>query len=175
MTFFNADKILLERVCLGNAEAIDFLANHWAPYCHEVDDIIDRDRTGSEEILSTFARAIILYSHPFYLRNIAALRAVALATTNTYADSVSWERSAQPHQREWADFNRHVGMDMVIAVAQVCGGYDHGRSVSQELRETCFAEHPHKATTYDETAIPLHHRQMGSYPTPESPTRRNGD
>ncbi len=173
------DKIVLDRVCLGNTEAIDFLANHWALYVHEIDDIIDGDRTTAEEILSTFARAIILYSHPFYLRHLPALRQLALTITNTYADSVAWETRGEGWRRDWADHNRHVGMEMVIAVAQLCGGYEHGRLVSQELREICFAEHPSVSNkikeTYDSNNGTEHHRTVGSSIVQEQPTRRNGD
>lgn len=132
---------LLRRICLDNAEAMDFLANWWSPYVHEIDDIIDGERTLPEDILRTFARAVGLYSHPFYVRNMVELRRVVLLVNNLYADSVAWEKSNVAWQRDWADHNRHVGMEMVIAVAQIVGGYDHGRQVSQEQRAICWSEH----------------------------------
>ena len=131
---------LWERVCGGNQEAMGFLAE-WAIYAHEIDDIIDGETTEREAVLRTFARAALLYSHPFYLKHLAALRAVVLVIGNAYADSVAWEKSAVEWQRAWADHNRHAGMEMVIAVAQICGGYEHARSVSAEQRCICWAEH----------------------------------
>lgn len=136
-----ADEKLLQRVCLGNLEAMDFLANHWSPYVHEIDDIIDGERRSAEEILSTFARAVMVFSHPFYVRNMPALRQLVLNINNAYADSVAWEKSKVRWQQEWADHNRHAGAEMVIAVAQICGGYDHARAISQEQRIICHHEH----------------------------------
>lgn len=141
MTRAEMDIQLLQRICNGDAEAMDFLARHWAPYVHGIDDIIDGDANGPEEILKVFAAAAMLYSHPFYLRNLNALRAVVLMVTNMYADSVKWEKSLLPWRREWADHARHVGMEMVIAVAQIAGGYEHGRRISEEQRAICYVEH----------------------------------
>lgn len=131
----------LERVCRGDREAMDFLCNWWAPYVHGIDDIIDGDANGPEEVLREFARAVGLYAHPFYLRNLAGLKQVVLNVTNAYADSVAWEKSGVAWQREWADHHRHAGMEMVIAVATICGGYEHARSISQEQRSVCWHEH----------------------------------
>lgn len=135
------DENLLRRVCGENREAMDFLANHWSPYVHEIDDIVDGDRPGAEEILATFARAVELYSHPFYLKHLAELKRLVLIINNLFADAVRWEKSADAWQRDWADHNRHIGMEMVVAVAQLCGGYEHGRRISQEQRAICWQDH----------------------------------
>src|SRR5512135_1139226 len=114
MTKGQLDLKWAERVTRGDREAMDFLANWWAPYVHEIDDIIDGDRTAPEEILATFARAAQLYSHPFYLKHLPALRQLVLNVTNMYADSVQFERGSGPAwQKEWADHNRHAGAEMV--------------------------------------------------------------
>ena len=136
--------VWLERICCGNAEAMDWLANHWSHYVHEIDDIIDGDRPAAEDILSTFARAPLVFSHPFYLKHMAALRQLVLVINNLYADTVKWEKSKVAWQRDFADHNRHCGMEMVVAVAQICGGYDHGRKISEEQREICWQEHHEK-------------------------------
>lgn len=116
----------------------------WRAYVHAIDDIVDGDTPGNEALLATFAQAIAVYAHPFYLKNIAALRQVALNCTNAYADSVAWEHSGQQWQREFADHYRHFGAEMVLAVAGICGGYGHMRSISPELRTICWCEH-HRA------------------------------
>jgi hypothetical protein len=131
---------LLERICCGEREAMEWLTL-WSEYVHAIDDIVDKERDGVEDVLRTFARAVMLYSHPFYLKNLAALRAVVLVIGNLYADSVGWEKSLVAWQRNWSDHNRHAGMEMVIAVAQICGGYEHGRAISEEQRCICWAEH----------------------------------
>lgn len=141
MTRNDTDVRLVERICAGNAEAMDFLANYWAKYVHEIDDIIDGERTEPEEILATFARAPMLFSHPFYLKHVSGLRQVVLNVTSTYADTVAWEKSKVPWQREWADHHRHCSNEMALAVATICGGYEHARGIMPELRVICWHEH----------------------------------
>lgn len=130
----------LTRACKGNAEAMDFLGL-WRSYVHRIDDMMDGDETNKQEWLGTFALAAILFSHPFYLRNLAALRQLVLNCTNAYADSFMWEQSPVEWQRGFADHYRHFGAEMVLAVAGICGGYEHMRSISPELRTVCWAEH----------------------------------
>jgi hypothetical protein len=143
MTRNDMDVRLVERICRKDPEAMDFLANHWAPYCHAIDDIIDGEKTNPEHILGTFARAIGLYSHPFYLRNLSALRQVATNVTVTYADTVAWEKT-EDWRAQWADHHRHCSLEMVIAVATICGGYDHARLVVPEMRVMAWHEHHDK-------------------------------
>jgi hypothetical protein len=144
MTTDTLDMQLLQRVCLNNREAMDFLANHWQPYVHEIDDIVDGDRPAPRDLLATFGRAAVLFSHPFYLAHMPALRQVVLNVTVAYADSVHWEKSPTGWQREWADHNRHAGMEMVVAVALICGGIEHALAISLEQRSICWHEHHRK-------------------------------
>lgn len=140
MTRIDLDQALLRRICCGDPEAMVFLTE-WSRYVHEIDDLVDGDRKGSEALLVTFARAPMLYSDPFYLKHLLELRRVVLVITNLYADSVFWEKSETAWQRDWADHNRHAGMEMVIAVAQITGGYEHARAISREQRQICWVEH----------------------------------
>ena len=136
------DVKLVERVCRGDREAMDFLANFWSRYCHGIDDIIDREPVAQnpEFVLEVFARAIELYSHPFYLKHLAALKQVALNVTAMYADTVAWEKAAD-WRAAWADLHRHCSIEMVVAVATACGGYAHARAVIPEVRMVAYAEH----------------------------------
>lgn len=140
MTANEYDLRALNRCCCGNKEAIEWLLL-WRDYVHDIDDIIDGDKQGPEIVLSTFAAAATLYSHPFYLRNLLALRQIVYNCTNAYADSVAWEKSDTAWQREFSDHYRHFGAEMVLAVASICGGYAHMRSISLELRVICYLEH----------------------------------
>jgi len=146
MTRDEQDLQALNRCCLGNREAMEFLL-HWRAYVHAIDDIIDGDADSQEDILAAFAQAPMLFSHPFYVKNMAALRQLVLNCTNAYADSVVWEKSAVKWQREFSDHYRHFGAEMVLAVASICAGltgksgYDHMRSISRELRTICWHEH----------------------------------
>lgn len=144
MTRYTADLKLLERVCCGDNSpggAMDFLAHHWSPYVHEIDDIMDGERPNPRDQLKTFARAAMLFSHPFYLKNLLQLRQLVINITIAYADSVEWEKSTKAWHREWADHHRHIGMEMVVAVATLCGGHEHGFAISQEQRTLCWQDH----------------------------------
>ena len=137
---------LSQRVCCGNALAMDFLSNHWSPYVHEIDDIIDGDRPNPRDQLKTFARAVLVYTHPFFVQNMAGLRQLALNVTTIYADTVDWEKSTDAWKQDWANHNRHCGMEMVVAVAAICGGIDHAFAISQEQRAICYLEHTNPKT-----------------------------
>ena len=140
MTIDALDQQLLQRVCCGNTAAMDFL-NLWQTYVHEVDDIVDGDRPQPRDQLKTFTRAILVYTHPFFTANLAGLRQLALNITITYADAADWEKSTDAWQRDWANHNRHCGMEMVVAVAAICGGHEHAFAISQEQRAICQHEH----------------------------------
>lgn len=146
MTQWQLDVQLLNRICTPHpgmapdAEAIDFLSQHWAPYVHAIDDIVDEE-VSAEGKIAAFARAAYLYTHPFFMKHAGALRQVVLLVTNMYADSVAWEKSDVDWQRDWSDHNRHAGMEMVIAVAMIVGGYEHARAISLEQRVICYVGH----------------------------------
>lgn len=144
MTRLQMDSSLLQRVCQGNPEAMDFLANHWSPYCHLIDDVEDQPTT-SRFRMGIYLRAAMLFSHPFYLKHLLALRQVVLNVTVLFADVVEWEKSPVAWKRDYADHNRHCGMDMVIAVAAICGGTEHALAISQEQRELCYVDHHNRA------------------------------
>lgn len=142
MTKLLTDVKLIQRICRGDNEAMDFLANHWAHYCHEIDDIIDGERTDKGDILATFARAIELYTHPFFVKHGVALRQVARNVTLMYSQTVEWGASGTGQWTEtWADHHRHCSIEMVVAVATICGGYQHARAVVPELRVMAYQEH----------------------------------
>jgi hypothetical protein len=134
------DTSLIARICCGDASAMDFLANHWSPFVHAVDDVEDQPTT-SRFRMGIYLRAAVLYSHPFYLAHLLQLRQVVINLTVMYADVVEWEKSDTPWKREYADHNRHCGMEMVIAIASICGGTEHALLISQEQRELCYSDH----------------------------------
>lgn len=139
MTINTVEQQEIQWLTKGNDAAGDFL-RLWRAYVHAIDDIVDGDTPGNEALLGTFAMAIAVYTHPFFLANIPALRQIAVNCTNAYADSVAWEK-AEGWKRDFSDHYRHFGAEMVLAVAGICGGYAHMRAVSPVLRELCWTEH----------------------------------
>lgn len=128
---------LVDLAANGNHEASVFLRG-WFYYCHGIDDVIDGhvpEGELKEKIIGLFLYAKDLYSTPFYRRNIDMLSGVVDAVVNAYADSVAWELSEEPWQQEQSRLLCSQGIDILIVVAKICGGYELMRSVSVKIRE----------------------------------------
>lgn len=134
------DQDLVQRVCCGNQSAIDFLANHWSPYVHFIDDVEDEETTAQFR-MAIYMRAAMLYTHPFFQAHWQALRQVILGVTATYAQVIEYEKSPDAWKREWADHHRHCGMDMVVAIAGICGGVEHSLRIYDEQIQLCYVDH----------------------------------
>jgi hypothetical protein len=122
----------------GNVAAADWLQK-WARYCHAIDDLIDEAR-GPEALLEVLADAVDLYSHPFFLAHCFHLRPLVIAITNCYADSVAWEKSENAAERAMADVLRFAGIEMYCLVAGICGGYQHMRKYSPQIRRQTWKD-----------------------------------
>lgn len=148
MTKDEKDKAQLElfqTICKGNKSAVDYLLL-WVKYTDEVDNLVDTMQDGrpimsKEHILRIFVMAIQVYNHPFYVQFRECLSMVAMLVTNTYTDSVLWERSPIESRRKMADVIRFCGNDMIFAVSTICGGYDHTRKLSQCIRDGDWKYH----------------------------------
>ena len=136
----------------GHAAAADFLL-HWLAYVHDIDDIEDGDLAGTEPRMEILIRALHRSTHPFFRAHEAALKQQVISITNAYADSVRGERSGEAWERAMADVQRHAGVEMVLAVAGICGGWRHLRSVSRRLRELCHHGHPWRAEGSGQWAV----------------------
>lgn len=123
---------MIANACKGDALAIDFVKRALA-YFHAADDVLDK-QVEKEFIIKVMVMGQDLYCHPFFMRHAAALNTAIRTCISTYADSVAWERAIDPEKVAWADFARHAGMDLVLVVADICGGWEHRRKVSLELR-----------------------------------------
>jgi len=123
----------------GNQQAMEFLGV-WREYVHQIDDLIDGDSKGPEAVLNAFMLAAFVYTQPFFVAHMPALRQIAVNCTNAYADSVKWEK-AEGWRGQFSDHYRHFASEMVLAVASICGGYDHMRKISPMLREMGWNEH----------------------------------
>jgi hypothetical protein len=129
-------------VCNDNKDAID-CCDLFYRYCHGIDDLLDTMEDGrptmpKEEILSIFIMAGCLYNCPFFRKHSMTLFPVIIAITNSYADSVAWERDPLAHRRTIADVLRTVGDDFFFMIAMICGGWSHMRKVSGQIREVDY-------------------------------------
>jgi hypothetical protein len=136
---------LVTAICLGNQSAVSF-CQLWVQYCDEIDNLIDTVEDGrpiftKEHILRVFVMAIEVYNHPFFVLHRDMLKMVAVLVTNTYTDSVLWERDPLESRRRMADTLRFCGNDMIFAISTICGGYNHTRKISQIIRDGDWSYH----------------------------------
>jgi hypothetical protein len=129
-------------LCKGNQAAMSF-CNQWYHYCHGIDDLIDtqldgRPRMSKDQMIGLFFKAALLYSSDFFIANRDALLPLVLDITDTYRNSVEWERSSEAHLRAMADVFRTCGNRIFTMVALLCGGEQHMRTMSMRITERDF-------------------------------------
>jgi len=126
-------------LCNANQSAMTF-CDLWYRYCHGIDDLVDtvrdgRPRMSKEQMISLFFHAALLYNSDFYIQNRNLLFPIILQTTNTYQDSVAWEKAPEAHLRIMADVFRTCGNEMYVMIALICGGEAHMRKMSMMIKE----------------------------------------
>lgn len=117
-------------------------------YIHEIDDLIDVDIPkgdkvrGAERACRIGALALALYTHPFFVKHSQALGGAMLVNTINYRDSVRFEASTVPWQRNYSDWARHGWLDVCKLVAALCpGGYDVAAAESPAMIAVAYANH----------------------------------
>lgn len=132
-------------VCKGNPEAMQ-CCDLFFHYCHGIDDLIDtmedgRPTMSKEQIIALFINAAGLYNCAYYKKHSDLLLGIVISVTNSWADSVLWEKSPMPHRRVIADVLRTCGNEFFFMVAMIEGGWSHVRSVSAKIRERDWLAH----------------------------------
>jgi len=127
------------KITKGDKEAMAF-NDLWYRYVHGIDDLIDtaldgRTRMSQDQIIEVFINAALLYNTPFFIRHRNLLFPIVLSITNTFANSVLWERSPLNRRRIMADVWRTCGDEMYDMVAMIVGGWNHVRTVSPLIRD----------------------------------------
>lgn len=140
------DHTAVHRLCNGNREALEWV-QLGRIYMHEGDDLIDEDVLAGDKVAAAKraarlgAMALRLYTHPFFLKNIDALKHAMLRNFHNYRDSVIWENSDVEWQRQFSDWARHGWLEVCMTVGEICGGYDNVANESLELRTMSYVEH----------------------------------
>lgn len=112
--------------------------------CHQVDDLIDRDKDQDCKALTldAFNQAIEVYSSPFYQRHLTFLYPLVKNMHRVWQRSVAWEQ--EPGWKgQYADTLRCCGIEMTIAVLEaVCKlPFAEVRRLDALTREECWTEH----------------------------------
>jgi hypothetical protein len=123
----------------GDREAMAF-NDQWYRYVHGIDDLIDtmqdgRAQMSQDQIIGLFLNAAFLYNTPFFIRHRNLLFPIVLSITNTFANSVAWEKSSLNRRRIMADVWRTCGDEMYDMVAMIVGGWNHVRVTSPLIRD----------------------------------------
>ncbi len=134
MTHTELQNSLIQRACLGNQEALDFLQK-FRGYVHAIDDCIDEKVTIDFRVTS-YIKALDCYTSIFFLKNLPALKQTIVTITNLYADSETIKDIPN-----FPEFARHFGAEMILTVAYLCGGYEHVRAISHEVRMLNWSKH----------------------------------
>lgn len=107
-------------------------------YCHRIDDIIDEKLTDAEVVCTTHMLALNLFSSNFYRKYSDVLYPVIVNIHHTWLDSVQMEKSSNLQSREQAVVLKSVGIEMLLMVVQILGGYEKRRKYSVLIRENNF-------------------------------------
>lgn len=145
-THKDLDHAAVLRLVNGNMEALSWIqiGRH---YIHESDDLIDVDVTSADKRSAAIracrlgAIAIEFYTHPFFLKNMAALKYAMLRNIHAYRDSVLLEGSSVPWQQQFSDWARHGWLEVCTTVGDICAGYDHTANETLEMRAVAFSDH----------------------------------
>ena len=139
------DKEFLELInyyCGCNQDALAFVLGY-SIYVHDIDDIVDGDKMGDIHLLKTFELAAVVYSNPFYIKNINTLYPLIIMSSSTYITSVTLEKD--PDKAPWKtwsfDWMRQTGIEVILAVVQILHGIDKRIEASLRFREISFKLH----------------------------------
>lgn len=144
MTHRELDNNSLFRLCAG-----DQVAMHWvqlgARYCHLADDQIDTPEkdpvAAARKACQLGALALELYTHPFFIKNMAALKYALLRNIHAYENSVAWEQSGTVWQSNYSDWARHGWIEVCTTVGDLCGGYGSTSAELPEMIAMAYANH----------------------------------
>lgn len=130
----------LQKYLSHDPEALRFV-HAFNDYCHSIDDIIDEKITDPEKVLKVFVEAATVYSSNFYQRHSRELYSLVLTITNTYVDSIKWEKDIDLWKRNASDVLRSCGNDMMLLVIGLVAGWDAMRDVSELVRNYSYVSH----------------------------------
>lgn len=139
-------RTLLNLTC-GNEEAASWIVLG-REYIHLYDDIIDENLLGNgdknqgvQRLIRLAAMAIELYTHTWFKKNSLLLSSVMMISNLHFSDSVEWEKSDIPWQRQCSDWFRHGWLDAVMLTAYLCGGYEHASKHSKCFKQIAWEQH----------------------------------
>jgi hypothetical protein len=133
----NANREAMQRVCLGNQDAIRFL-DDITEVLHFWDDLIDRDHDLMDAKINKimWTALVTLPRNPFYVQHFVSLNAVLVTAIINWQVATDFERKPYSDNDEVIAFIiRSSYIDLMTLVAVLCGGQDHAATIMREARE----------------------------------------
>lgn len=136
MRFDNSIKEDFLRLANNNEQAWSFV-ELFANWSHQIDDLIDQDKTISDEevVEMQLAWMAALSTNPFYLANQSFLMPLLILSSNTWLDSNKWGKSEDPVQRCHSDVLKSQYHEVIFACVYLCGGWKSLREFTALHRE----------------------------------------
>lgn len=138
-----ADKYA-EQVALatrGNTDAIAFL-NILTSVLHFFDDVADKDKplTNADVQAACWSALVELPRNRFYQQFFNELNPVLAVAIQNWSVANTFEASGTDEELNIAFIVRSSYSDLVIHVANLCGGYSHGQDVAHRVRRQWHSE-----------------------------------
>lgn len=122
----------------GNEDAARFLYLV-AKGSQEADDLVDLDGLSpfsrSEVVTRLLSRSFSLEENAFYRDNFERLQPILKLSLVLYDASNDWSFSAKKETRLFGFVNREAAELVVLAVAELVGGFAHARRVAREMHD----------------------------------------
>lgn len=132
---------LIRRVCCNDPYAVAFVVSLGQIF-QTWDDLVDRDKpVGDEQINAAFWDALGMVGNPFFLRHHDSILPVMRVAIADWFDANALARSEVPEHRAAAYVLRDTSTSSILLqCALLCGGYDHMRGISLEIRRELYDE-----------------------------------
>ena len=136
MNFDHSIKPDFLRLTHNNEQAWLFVET-FATRAHDLDDMIDGDKTFSDEeiIKAEMDWLVSLSSNKFYVSHQAFLLPIVIMSCNAWLDANRWEKSEDPVQRTHSDVVKSFYHEVIFAVVYLCGGWNAMREFTLKHRE----------------------------------------
>ena len=108
----------------NNLEAWNFVETY-VNWCHQVDDLIDKDKEVSDESIVEMQLnwLMTVSGNVFFQANKNFLMPLLIMTSNAWLDANHWEKSKDRSKRTHSDVVKSLYHEVVFACVYLCGGW----------------------------------------------------
>lgn len=122
-------------ITCNNPEAFEFITL-WSRYIHMFDDLVD-EKSSILDRIETNNELIKLMNCDFYKQHHQRLLPQIYLIAESYLASETSQKDTA-----LGGFLSHEANNMLRLVALICGGWDHLKFISEDIRHLTYIEHP---------------------------------